>query len=133
MGVGINVAACTESRCEGQFMGMFNEIRLRSVRLIGPVAGLCSIVYFGFHIVNGDRGLQAYWHLKTIISETRPMVELTHKQRLRLERQVYLLRPDSLDLDMLDERARVMLNYVNPNDMVIFYGDSISVDIPAKP
>ncbi len=111
-------------------MGMFNEIRLRTGRLIGPVAGLCSIVYFGFHIVNGDRGLQAYWQLKTLIFETRPLVDLTRERRLRLEKRVFLLRPDSLDLDMLDERARIMLNFADANDVVVFYDKELPKGTP---
>jgi hypothetical protein len=29
------------------------------------------------------------------------------------------LRPDSLDLDILEERARILLNYAHPDDLVI--------------
>jgi cell division protein FtsB len=34
-----------------------------------------------------------------------------------------LLRPESLDPDMLEERARVLLNLAHPNDIVIMRGD----------
>jgi cell division protein FtsB len=40
-------------------------------------------------------------------------------QRKELEHRVSLLHPDSLDPDMLDERARVMLNYGLKDDIVI--------------
>jgi cell division protein FtsB len=37
----------------------------------------------------------------------------------RLERRVALLRPESLDRDMLEERARAVLNLARPEDRVI--------------
>ena len=106
-------------------MGMFYKIRLRIGQMAGPMLGICSIVYFGFHVVNGDRGLLTYWRLKSMISETQPILEGAHKQRIQLENRVHLLRPDSLDTDMLEERARIMLNFGYTNDVVIFYKEEI--------
>ena len=37
----------------------------------------------------------------------------------RLERDVALLRPESLDPDMLDERARAILNLAHPDDLIM--------------
>jgi cell division protein FtsB len=37
----------------------------------------------------------------------------------RLERDVALLRPESLDPDMLDERARAILNLAHSNDLIM--------------
>lgn len=39
--------------------------------------------------------------------------------RQRLERDVALLRPESLDPDMLDERARAILNLAHPDDLIM--------------
>ena len=39
--------------------------------------------------------------------------------RERLERDVSLLRPESLDPDMLDERARAILNLAHKDDLVM--------------
>jgi cell division protein FtsB len=35
------------------------------------------------------------------------------------ERRVLLLRADSIDPDMLDERARVLLNYADPRELTL--------------
>jgi cell division protein FtsB len=43
----------------------------------------------------------------------------TRAERVELERKVSLLRPDNLDPDMLDERARAMLNYLHPRDLTL--------------
>jgi cell division protein FtsB len=37
----------------------------------------------------------------------------------RLERDVSLLRPESLDPDMLDERARAILNLAHSDDLIM--------------
>jgi cell division protein FtsB len=40
-------------------------------------------------------------------------------ERAFWERRVSLLRSDKLDPDMLDERARAMLDYVDPRDVTL--------------
>lgn len=40
-------------------------------------------------------------------------------ERQELERRVALLRPESLDPDMIDERARASLNVVQPQELAI--------------
>ncbi|MEQ8664417.1 MAG: septum formation initiator family protein [Rhodospirillales bacterium] len=100
-------------------MNLVHDVRLRLRALIGPLIGICAIVYFAFHGVHGDRGLMTYWRLQHDIAETRAILEDIESRRLALERRVRLLRPDSLDLDMLEERARLMLNFGYPDDLVI--------------
>jgi cell division protein FtsB len=36
-----------------------------------------------------------------------------------LERRASLLRPDHLDPDMLEERARTILNFARPDEIVV--------------
>jgi cell division protein FtsB len=38
----------------------------------------------------------------------------------------------SLDLDMLEERARVMLNYAHPDDLIIFLNQAVSNQTGAR-
>ena len=45
-------------------MSFFKEIRLRARHVIGPVLGISAVTYFGFHAVQGDRGLMAWWKLR---------------------------------------------------------------------
>ncbi|MGE0722796.1 MAG: septum formation initiator family protein [Alphaproteobacteria bacterium] len=87
--------------------------------MIGPVLGVSLIVYFAFHLVHGDRGLVAWRDLTQRIEETEAMAREVAAQRAILERRVALLRPDSLDRDMLDERARSLLNLAHPDDVVV--------------
>lgn len=101
-------------------MGLIVEIRSRARHVVGPVLGICAVVYFAYHAVQGDRGLIAWWNLKQRVANAREVLDEITVQRKVLEHRVNLLHPESLDPDMLDERARVMLNYGHADDKIIF-------------
>ncbi len=102
-------------------MGSYSSIRTGARQIAGPLIGVCSIVYFGFHVVHGDRGLLTYLQLKQGIADTQPVLDETRAKRELLAKRVRLLHPNNLDLDMLEERARIMLNYGYVDDVVILY------------
>ena len=99
-------------------MSFIEEIRTRARHIIGPVLGISAITYFGFHVVQGDRGLMAWWKLRQHIEVASTSLREVSKERKELERRVRLLHPESLDPDMLEERARIMLNYGHIDDIV---------------
>ncbi len=99
-------------------MSFLKELRLRARHVVGPVIGISAVTYFGYHVVHGDRGLMAWWQLSQRIEIAHVSLQEITYQRTALERRVRLLHPDSLDLDMLEERARIMLNYGHINDIV---------------
>ena len=100
-------------------MGLMQEIRARARYVIGPVLGICAVGYFAFHVVHGDRGLIAWWDIKQRVTAAKGALAQSQAEREKLEKRVRLLNPGSLDLDMLEERARLMLNYGHVNDIVI--------------
>lgn len=81
--------------------------------------GFVLIVYFGFHAINGDRGLFKMFYLKKEIAQAEKIAQGYQKQKQELERQVRLLSSASLDLDLLEERARVVLNYSAEDEFVL--------------
>ncbi len=85
-----------------------------------PVA-LCAIalIYFGFHAVGGDNGLKAWFVVTSKITKVEQELAVTSAERQRLEHMVALLRPESLDADMLDEAARNGLGLSHPDDLII--------------
>ena len=101
-------------------MSFIGEFRSRARHVIGPVLAICAVAYFAYHAVQGERGLIALWHLNTRIEAARTALAETSLRRRVLERRVKLLGRSSLDPDMLDERARIMLNYASPDEIVIF-------------
>ena len=103
-------------------MGLLQEFRDRARFVVGPVLGLCAIGYFAYHGVHGDRGLIAWWKVKQRVVAAKQALVLSRNEREKLEKRVRLLNPGSLDPDMLEERARVMLNYGHTDDLVILEG-----------
>ena len=99
-------------------MSFIKEIRKRARYVIGPVLGISAVTYFGFHAVQGDRGLMSWWKLRQHIEIASISLKELTKERRILERRVRLLHPESLDPDMLEERARIMLNYGHIDDIV---------------
>jgi len=43
-------------------------------------------------------------------------------ERAQWQRRVNLLKPENIDPDMLDERARALLDYVGPDDLTLSVG-----------
>jgi cell division protein FtsB len=104
-------------------MFTFAAIRRRTRFIVGPLLGLALIGYFGYHLVEGDRGLVAWMQLSQQIRDANATLGELRGERQALERRVSLLRPEHLDRDLLDERARATLNYTAPNEIVILRGD----------
>jgi len=101
-------------------MGLIVEIRSRARHIVGPVLGICAVAYFAYHAVQGDRGLLAWINLKQQVAVARAELDEISAQRRILDHRVSLLHPETLDPDLLDERARLMLNYGYATDIVIF-------------
>lgn len=100
-------------------MGLIQEIRARARYVIGPVLGVCAVGYFAYHVVHGDRSLIAWWNIKQRVVAAKVVLDATRVDRRKLEHRVGLLSPGSLDPDMLEERARLMLDYGHADDIVI--------------
>ena len=99
---------------------MVSRARLKSfltgVALYTMAAAM--IGYFGINAYTGRYGLNAQLELdQEIISLTSELARLK-QERAEGEKRVSLLRSDRVDPDMLDERARYQLDYVNPHDLV---------------
>ncbi len=101
-------------------MSLISEVRSRARHVVGPVLAICAVAYFAFHAMQGDRGLIALLQLNQRIDIARAQLARTGQQRTVLAHRVQLLNRSGLDPDMLDERARLMLNYGHPNETVIF-------------
>ena len=108
-------------------MGLFYELRLRARFIIGPVLGIFAVGYFAFHAFRGERGIISLRQLSHQVETAEILYSKIKTKRKELEHRVSLLHPDSLDPDMLDERARIMLNYGLQNDIVIIPDVSVII------
>jgi cell division protein FtsB len=100
---------------------MVTRKRLRSILNTFALYVLAALLigYFGVNAYDGPHGLKAK---EDIDRETGKLtVELTQLQseRSQWERRIALLQSDAIDADMLDERARALLDYVDPHDLVM--------------
>ncbi|MBO7556846.1 MAG: septum formation initiator family protein [Alphaproteobacteria bacterium] len=75
--------------------------------------------YFAFNMFYGDRGFQKYVYLKKEVQYAQEMAEKYQQKKEYLNQEVKLLSPNNLDLDLLDERARDVLNLVGNGEFVI--------------
>jgi cell division protein FtsB len=88
--------------------------------LLLPFACLLVMGYFAYHAVEGDYGLFALGKLQARAASLETELAAVRTARERMEAHVALMRSDSLDRDMLDERAREALNMADAKDLVIF-------------
>ncbi len=77
------------------------------------------LLYFTYHIFQGNYGVIALMHMEEKVSKLENELEGLQKEKSQLERNVKLLRPDSLDTDLLEERARHVLHFAYGNEVVI--------------
>ncbi|MTI45743.1 septum formation initiator family protein [Roseibium hamelinense] len=84
-----------------------------------PFAACGALVYFGFHALNGELGLVGRARIEREVTELQAKLDVLTRQREELVARVSLLRPESLDPDMVDERARLNLNLMHADELVI--------------
>lgn len=98
------------------------EIRQRLKAVAWPTVFLGLVGYFAWHAMEGDRGIVAMQQRERLLAEARAELARVDAEREAWERRVAALRGPLLDADMLDERARALLNLGDPRDIVVPYG-----------
>lgn len=95
--------------------------------LVGPLLLAIGIFYFTFHALSGERGIYA------LLKENRKLELLKTElgdiavKRKDMEHRVRLMSDGSLDLDLLDEQARIILNDADEHEVVV------PITAPASP
>ena len=84
------------------------------------VTFVCSMLlgYFAWHAWEGPRGYPYQERLQQQVASLQETFDARQTERIRLEKRVGLLRPESVDPDLLDELARSRLDMVAPGDVV---------------
>jgi cell division protein FtsB len=101
-------------------MGLGRELRRYAAAALAPFFCVVAIAYFGFHYVQGERGLIAYLRLSEQVASAEQRLSAVRVERQQIEHRVNLLRPERLDRDLLEERARAILGYAHKNEIVLF-------------
>jgi cell division protein FtsB len=100
---------------------MVTRKRLRSIlsALALYVLAALLIGYFGVNAFSGNRGLKAKQDIDAQIAALSGELEQLKVEHAQWQRRVALLKSRALDPDMLDERARALLDYTGPNDLTL--------------
>lgn len=77
-----------------------------------------TILYLAGNAVSGQQGLLAYVDLQEQEQELTQRLASLEAERGSLEARAARLRPETLDLDYLDERARITLAAGDPDEIV---------------
>jgi len=86
------------------------------------VFGIFSF-YFVINAIRGDRGIFRYLYLKGKVAAASQDLARYEAKKKDLEKKVAMLSEQSLDLDYLEERARIVLNMAKDGEYVILDKD----------
>ncbi len=112
-------------------MGVLHDIRRQAGQVVVPVLGIALLAYFAYHAIQGDRGLFAWMALNQQLKQTHALADAVAAQRTELENRVQRLSSASLDPDLLDERARAMLNFARQDEVVIMLPPASAATSPS--
>ena len=80
-------------------MGLWYDMRRSLRRAIAPCLGICALLYFGYHTVQGDRSIIAYLRLNSQLARVNIELAESNEARAILTRgnpQGRLIQPDEV-------------------------------------
>ena len=100
-------------------MSLLPDIRRRARGMVPQILAGGLVVYFAYHAIQGERGINSWVDLREDLTVAQERLTELEGQRLHLENKVQRLRRDYLDPDLLEERARLLLNYGRASEVVL--------------
>ena len=100
---------------------MVSRRKLKTVlTTLGLYAGSAVVIaYFAANAYSGNHGLRAQQDLDQQFAALNQELSQLKQERADWQRRVKLLKSESIDPDMLDERVRAGLNYLDPRDVTM--------------
>ncbi len=83
------------------------------------VLAAAFIGYFAVNAFTGNHGLRAQQDLEQQMASMKDELSRLKSERVVWDQRVSLLRSDRIDPDMLEERARALLEYADPRDVTL--------------
>ncbi|MEL7346539.1 MAG: septum formation initiator family protein [Pseudomonadota bacterium] len=81
---------------------------------------ICVIaLIFGHSAIDGDRGLQALYEARSTITVLEAELAVAEAERDEVANRVRRLSDGTIDLDLLDERARIVLGQARPDEILL--------------
>lgn len=75
---------------------------------------------------SGSRGIIAFLKLNSQIASLQLELDSIRAERLNLEHKANLLKPDSLDLDLVEEQAKKILGYARTKEYLFIDESNIT-------
>ena len=83
------------------------------------IIGVMLCLYFSYHTVFGHRSILALHGLEKQIEVAVAKRDIESEKRQSLEYKVVSMRPDSINPDLLEERARSVLGYKRVDEVLV--------------
>lgn len=81
--------------------------------------GGCLCFYFAYHAFQGNRSLPRYYAINRKIEALEQKNAVLESEREALEKKIAMMRPGSVDKDLLEERVRSVLGYRDRDEYTI--------------
>ena len=88
------------------------------------VIGVCLSIYFCYHLIAGQRGYFRLLSLESQVSSLSVKHTALKTEREGIEKHVVMMRPGSIDRDLLEERARYVLGYRHKDELILLQNRS---------
>lgn len=100
-------------------MPKIQKKRKRLQQVLWSAIGALVVGYFLYHTFQGERGWFAMLRTQNEVKIAESRLDKLRKEREELQHRTELLRNDTLDPDLLEEKTREMLNYSKPNEIIV--------------
>ena len=94
-------------------------MRLGAFDISVALGSLCLLGYFGWHAFHGPRSFANQAAMEAEVVRLEAELVKVSDDRAARDARVALLRPQSIDPDLLDEMARRSLGYVKEGEIVL--------------
>lgn len=100
-------------------MRLIEHLKYRAGRALHPTLLLLASIYLVYHAVQGNYGLLAMRELDHHLVQLQTLSAAARERVIWLEARTDNLRPDNLDPELLDERAREILGFSRRDEWVV--------------
>ena len=101
-------------------MNRLLEYRYMFRRNLFPLIGFSLCFYFCYHMIAGERSIMRLMYLENRIERLSEEYQQLSSSRTDLESRVVMMRPGSIDRDLLEERVRNVLGFVHEGERILF-------------
>ena len=102
---------------------MVTRKRLRTILTALGLYALAALLigYFGVNAFSGNRGLNAQQEIDRQMDVLGHELDQLKHEHAQWRQRIALLKSDDLDPDMLDERARALLDYAGRGEVTMMF------------